>query len=141
TGPRGVGKATLAWRIARSWLATPPDAPPAETLALPAHHPVARSTAALPEPRLSLLRRAWDAEARRLKAVITVDEVRRMRWFFARSAPDGARRVVSIDAVDEMKLSAANALLKVLEEPPAAVTLLLVIHSPGGLLPTIRSRC
>lgn len=148
TGPRGVGKATLAWRIARFLLATPEDdgglfgAPPVpETLDIPPDDPVARRVAALSDPRLFLLRRPWDEKAARLRQEITVEEVRRMKSFFSLSAADGGRRVAIIDAVDDMNPSAANALLKLLEEPPAGVTLLLVSHQPFRLLPTIRSRC
>lgn len=146
-GPRGIGKATLAWRIARFLLATPDEdggmfaPPPPTTLDIPDSHPVARRLLAGSEPRLVLLRRPYDEKAARLKQEITVDEVRRMKSFFALSAADGGRRVAIIDAVDEMNPSAANALLKLLEEPPARVTLLLVAHQPARLLPTIRSRC
>ena len=149
TGPRGVGKATLAWRIARFLLAEEPagDAglfgapPPPETLDIPPDHPVARRVAALSEGRLFLLRRAWDADKKRLKAQITVDEARKLKGFFGLSSADGGRRVVIVDAADEMNVSAANALLKLLEEPPSNATLLLVSHQPSRLLPTIRSRC
>lgn len=147
TGPLGLGKATLAWRIARFLLATPNDdggmfaAPPPETLDIPADHPISHRLAALSEPRLFLLRRAWDDTARKLKSVIGVDEVRKMKNYFSLSAADGGRRVAIIDAVDEMNIAAANALLKLLEEPPPNVTLLLVSHQPSRLLPTIRSRC
>ncbi|MBD3679985.1 MAG: DNA polymerase III subunit delta' [Rhodobacteraceae bacterium] len=150
SGPRGVGKATLAWRIARFLLATPMqeegglfgDAPPApETLEISPDHPVARRVAVLSEPRLLLIRRAWDADKKRLKAVITVDEVRKLRGFLGLSATDGGRRVVIVDAADELNVSAANALLKLLEEPPADTVLLLISHQPSRLLPTIRSRC
>ncbi len=149
TGPRGVGKATLAWQIARFLLANPPGdsgmfAPaPADNLDVPADLPVARRMSALAEPGLFLLRRGWDDKARppRLKKVITVDEVRKLRGFFALSAPGGGRRVVIVDAADEMNPNAANALLKLLEEPPQNAVLLLVSHQPMRLLPTIRSRC
>ncbi|WJY20403.1 DNA polymerase III subunit delta' [Fontisubflavum oceani] len=148
TGPRGVGKATLAWRIARFLLATPPDtgdalfaAPVPETLDVPPDHPVARRLHAMSEPGLMLLRRPWDEKAKRFQAQITVDEVRKLKDFFALSASDGGRRVVIVDAADEMNTNAANALLKVLEEPPANAVLLLVAHQPSRLLPTIRSRC
>jgi DNA polymerase III subunit delta' len=150
TGPRGVGKATLAWRIARFLLATPEaeggglfgDAPPApDTLDIPSDHPVARRLLAGSEGRLFVLRRAWDEDKKRLKTVITVDEVRRMRNFLHMSAADGGRRVVIVDPADEMNIQAANALLKMLEEPPHGVVFLLVSHQPSGLLPTIRSRC
>jgi DNA polymerase III subunit delta' len=146
TGPRGVGKATLAWKIARFLLATPDDdggmfaPPPPTTLEIPDSHSVARRLAALSEPRLFLLRRPWDDEKKRLRQDITVDEVRKMKSFFALSAADGGRRVAIIDSIDEMNPSAANALLKLLEEPPARVTLLMISHQPARLLPTIRSR-
>ena len=150
TGPRGVGKATLAWRIARFLLAQPArqeaglfgDAPPPpETLDLPDDHPIARRMAALAEPRLCLIRRAWDVKKGKHGATISVDEVRKLNGFFHMSAADGGRRVVIVDSADEMNTAAANALLKTLEEPPALSTLLLISHQPSRLLPTIRSRC
>lgn len=147
TGPRGVGKATLAWKIARFLLATPEGdggmfAPAAPiNLDISDDHPVAKRLLALSEPRLFLLRRPYDDKAERLKNDITVDEVRRMKSFFALSAADGGRRVAIVDSLDEMNASAANALLKLLEEPPDRVTFLLIAHQPARLLPTIRSRC
>ena len=150
TGPRGVGKATLAWRIARFLLATPEEeggglfgdpAPAPATLDIAPDHPVTRRIHAGSEPRLFPLRRAWDADKKRLKTVITVDEVRRMKSFLHLSATDGGRRAVVVDPADEMNIAAANALLKMLEEPPKGVTFLLISHQPSRLLPTIRSRC
>ncbi len=148
TGPKGVGKATFAWRIAKFLLATPEtgnDAlfatPAPDTLTIPTDHPVAHHIHAMSEPRLFLLRRPWDAKTAKLKTVITVDEVRKLQPFFGMSAVDGGRRVVIVDAADEMNPSAANALLKMLEEPPKGATLLLISHQPSKLLPTIRSRC
>jgi DNA polymerase-3 subunit delta' len=147
TGPRGVGKATLAWKLARFLLATPEHeggmfaSPPPETLDIPDANPIARRIAALSEPRLFLLRRAANTKGDNLQSVISVDEVRKMKSFFTLSAADGGRRVAIIDSVDEMNPSAANALLKLLEEPPARVTLFLISHQPAKLLPTIRSRC
>lgn len=147
-GPRGVGKATLAWKIARFLLATPDEddggmfaPPPPANLDIADDHPVARRLIALSEPRLFLLRRPYDEKAERLKTDITVDEVRRMKSFFSLSAADGGRRVAIVDSLDEMNPSAANALLKLLEEPPPKVTFLLISHQPARLLPTIRSRC
>jgi len=138
TGPRGVGKATLAWRIARFLLTDPPM--PAETLDPQPGHPALPRLMALSEPGLMLLRRPWDEKAKRLKQDITVDEVRRLGGFFGLSA-GGGRRVVLVDAADDLNPSAANAILKLLEEPPKRATLLLVAQKPAGLLPTIRSRC
>ncbi|ABD54193.1 DNA polymerase III subunit delta' [Jannaschia sp. CCS1] len=149
TGPKGVGKATFAWRAARFLLATPPPEddgmfgapPPPTSLDIAPDHPVARRMAALSEPGLFLLRRPVDEkDQKKLKTVITVDEVRGLKGFFHLSA-GGHRRVVIVDSADEMNPSAANALLKELEEPPEGAVLFLISHRPSGLLPTIRSRC
>ncbi|PIB24542.1 DNA polymerase III subunit delta' [Amylibacter kogurei] len=148
-GPRGVGKSTLAWRIARFLLAQPDDdggmfvdaAPTPTNLSVPVDHPVARRIAALGEPRLFLARRPYDEKSKKLKQAITVEEVRKLKSFFNFSAADGGWRVAIVDAADELNTAAANALLKILEEPPEKVILLLVCHQPARLLPTIRSRC
>ena len=147
-GPRGVGKATLAWRIARFLLAqaTPGEAglfgapPRPESLEVAVDHPVARRVQALSEPRLKLIRRSAN-EKGVLRQVIAVEDVRVLRNFFGLSAAEGGRRVVIVDAADEMNPNAANAILKLLEEPPEGAVLLLVAHQPSRLLPTIRSRC
>lgn len=150
TGPKGVGKATIAWAMARAILARPTNdggmfgdapAPVPDDLHLSPDHPVARRVAALSEPRLRLVRRPYDDRLGRLKAEIPVDEVRALKHFFAMSAADGGARVVIVDAADDMNPNAANALLKLLEEPPADAVLILISHQPGRLLPTIRSRC
>jgi DNA polymerase-3 subunit delta' len=151
TGPRGVGKATLAWKIAGFLLSQPAeapeegvfgDAPPApDRLNVDPDHPDMRLLASGAHPRLFVLRRGWDEKADKLKTVITVEEVRKLRGFFGMSATDGGRRVVIVDAADEMNVNAANAILKLLEEPPRGATILMVAHQPSRLLPTIRSRC
>lgn len=149
TGPKGIGKASFAWRAARFLLATPKDEgdslfgapPPPETLDIAPDHPVAHRLLALSEPGLCLLRRPWDDKAKRLKTQLTVDEVRTLKSFFNMSAGGNGRRVVIVDSADEMNPSAANALLKELEEPPKDAVLFLISHRPSGLLPTIRSRC
>lgn len=150
TGPKGIGKATLAWRIARFLLAQPTGVGETDmfgqavhptTMDVPQDHPVTRRVLALAEPRLFLLRRVWNEKTKKLNQQITVDEARKLKSFFQLSAADGGRRVVIVDAADELNVSAANALLKVLEEPPRDTFLLLVTHQPSRLLPTIRSRC
>ena len=147
TGAKGVGKATLAWRLARFLLAQPQDqggmfAPAApQTLDVPADDPVARRILQMAEPRLFLLRRGANATETALSSDIRVDEVRKMKSFFALSAADGGRRVAIIDCADELNTGAANALLKLLEEPPENVTFFVIAHQPHKLLPTIRSRC
>ncbi|MEM8958359.1 MAG: DNA polymerase III subunit delta' [Pseudomonadota bacterium] len=147
-GPEGIGKATLAWRIARHLIATPAteaglfgDAPAPASLDVAPDHPVARRIAALSEPGLFLLRRPWDPDRKRLRQDITVEAARGLQRFFGLSAAEGGHRVVIVDAADELNTNAANALLKLIEEPPARATLLMVCHRPSALLPTIRSRC
>ncbi len=149
TGPKGIGKATLAWRIARFLLTDESGSDaglfgasePPDSLDTDPGHPAVRRMMAGAEPRFFLLRRGWDDKGKRIRAEITVDETRKLKTFFGMSAADGGRRVVIVDAADEMNVSAANALLKVLEEPPKGAVLLLVAHQPARLLPTIRSRC
>ncbi len=150
SGPRGIGKATLAWRLARFLLATPDadagglfgDALPApDTLDVPSDHPVARRILAGSDPGLFHIRRAVNEKTGRLRDQIVADSVRDLNRFLGLSATDGGRRVVLIDVADEMNVQAANALLKMLEEPPMRTTFLLVSHQPDRLLPTIRSRC
>ena len=149
-GPRGTGKATFAYHFARFLIATPPagkadmfgDTAAPSTLHIDPEHPVARRMAAGSESGLFVLRRAVDEKDKsKLKTVITVDEARRLKEFLTMSAADGTPRVVIIDAADEMNVQTANAILKLLEEPPANTTLLLICHQPSRLLPTIRSRC
>ncbi|SDD51068.1 DNA polymerase III subunit delta' [Ruegeria marina] len=148
TGPQGVGKATLAWRIARFLLATPPQSdgglfgapPPPKTLDIDPNHPVSRHILAGAEPGLAPITRSVNEQGK-LRSEIVVEDIRKLGRFFGLSAADGGRRVVIVDSADEMNTNAANALLKMLEEPPARTTLLLVSHQPSRLLPTIRSRC
>ena len=103
-------------------------------------HPVMHRIQALAEPGLASITRSENDKGK-LRDQIVVDDIRALNKFFGLSATDGGRRVVIVDAADDMNISAANALLKMLEEPPARTTLLLVSHQPSRLLPTIRSRC
>ncbi|MBK0398499.1 DNA polymerase III subunit delta' [Limibaculum sp. M0105] len=153
-GPRGIGKATLAYRIARALIAAPTDdAGPSlfggdaaigpsvpDTLDPPDACPVLTRIRAGAEPRLAVLRRGLNDKSRPY-SVIRIDEVRDLRRFLGLSAADGGWRAVVVDAADEMNVQAQNAILKMLEEPPARTAFLLVSHSPAALLPTIRSRC
>lgn len=153
-GPRGVGKATLAWRMARALLAAPApgrggglfggqaeEELPPDTLDMAPDHPVFRRVLALSDGRLRLLRRPWDEKTKRLKTQIAAEDARALRELFATTAADGGWRVAVVDCVDEMNAQSANALLKLVEEPPARSIFLLVCHQPSRILPTIRSRC
>ncbi|WP_181702661.1 DNA polymerase III subunit delta' [Chthonobacter albigriseus] len=144
TGPKGIGKATLAFRFARFALShpDPTKAPPAEGEPLtPVDPRVAAQIAAGAHPNLLHLRRPWDEDKKKLKTLLTVDEVRRAGAFFGTSAGGRGYRIAIVDAADEMNPNAANALLKMLEEPPPRAMFLVLSHAPGRLLPTIRSRC
>ncbi len=146
-GGEGVGKATLAWRIARYALATPADREKAKQLGasgpldVPPDCTAARQVRVLSHPGLLLIRRQWDTKTKKFTSSIPVDEVRRIKSFFAHSTGPDAWRVVIVDQADDLNVNAANALLKSLEEPPARALFLLVTSEPGRLLTTIRSRC
>ncbi len=137
TGPEGVGKATLAFRFARRLLA----GGPADSLALEPDHPVFRRVAAGTHADLLTVERAWDEKRKRLRGEITVENVRGVADFLRRTPAEGGWRVVVLDGAEHLNRNAANALLKVLEEPPQRAVLLLACALPGRLLPTIRSRC
>jgi DNA polymerase III subunit delta' len=141
-GPPGIGKATLAYRIARFVLANPNPAAvhSANSLALEPVHPVVRRVAAQAHSDLLVLERTIGPTGT-LRTMITVDEVRRTVSFFGSTAGEGGWRVCIVDVADELHPGAANALLKILEEPPARALFLIVSHAPGRLLATIRSRC
>ena len=143
-GPRGIGKATLAYRMARFVFAHPDQSASApvqaDSLTLPADHPVSRRIAAQGHPDLLALERVED-EKGKMPTMISVDLVRKTIGFFGSTAGEGGWRVCIVDSADELNPSGANALLKILEEPPTKALLLVVSHAPGRLLPTIRSRC
>jgi DNA polymerase-3 subunit delta' len=138
TGPEGVGKATFAYRAARRLLGAPPE-PSRGLLAAPAEHPVSRQVLVRSHPDLLVLERI--GEDGKPRKVIPVDDARKLSEFFSKSPASAPHRVAIIDAADDLNVNAANALLKTLEEPPPRGVLLMVSHSPGRLLPTIRSRC
>ncbi len=142
SGPAGIGKATLAYRFARFMLAHSDAVPEdADSLHVDEDHLVFRMVAAGSHPDLVTCQRMPDPRTGRLRAMIGVDEARMVSRFLTHTAAEGGWRVAVIDAVDDMNAAAANAILKILEEPPASCLFLLVCHSPGRLLPTIRSRC
>lgn len=138
-GPRGIGKATLAFAMTRhllsggegegTGLAMDPDTPAALKIAHGTH------------PNLLHLHRPWDEKTKRFKTEITVDSVRRIIPFLGTTAAEGRWRIVLVDSADDLNRNSANALLKSLEEPPRDTVFILVCNRPGLLPPTIRSRC
>jgi DNA polymerase III subunit delta' len=145
SGPRGIGKATLAFRFARFLLASgdhsTATAAAESGLAIDPESGVFRRVAAGGHADLLTVERAYDPRRRRLRSEIVVEDAREITNFFRLTAAEEGWRIVIVDGAEEMNRSAANALLKILEEPPRQALLLLVSHSPGRLLPTIRSRC
>ena len=139
-GPPGIGKATLAYRIARYLLRYGAVGDGPENLAVPKTDIVARQVEAESHPGLLVLKRR-EGDRGRLQTVLSVQEVRKLESFFGLTSGAGGWRVVIVDTADDMNDQAANALLKVLEEPPRRAIILVLSHSPGRLLPTIRSRC
>lgn len=141
-GPRGIGKATLAYRFARFLFSRPKpsasDTPRSLDVApesLPGKLVAARS-----HPDLLVVERAFDHKTERLKSVISVEDSREASQFFSLSPAMGGWRICIVDAADDLHAESANSLLKIIEEPPARSVFLIVAHSPGRLLATIRSR-
>ncbi|MEE2524954.1 AAA family ATPase [Hyphobacterium sp. HN65] len=125
TGPKGVGKASLAYLLA------------GHLLGEGAYSRIRAQS----HPNLLVIRRPWDDKRKKWRGEITMDEIRRVPDFFSRKAGEIGWRIAIIDSLDELNINSANGLLKTLEEPPDKGILFLVTHSPGRLLPTIRSRC
>jgi len=138
TGPKGLGKATLAYRFARVLLGARCTGP--RPLDVDANDPVARRVAALSHGDLFVLRRTV-GDRGRMRREIAAEEARALPGFFSLAPAEGGWQVAIIDCVDDLNRHAANALLKILEEPPPRCVLMLICHSPGAALATIRSRC
>ena len=149
SGPKGVGKATLAYRMARFLLAQPAEedggmfgAPlPAATLQMSPDVRAFRQIAQQSHPDFRLLERAVNQKTGKLRSEIVIDDVREVIDFLHLKPSAGKWRVVIVDSADDLNRNSANALLKILEEPSANTVLLLLSHAPQALLPTIRSRC
>jgi DNA polymerase-3 subunit delta' len=140
TGPPGIGKATLAYRIARHRLggASLLD----QSLDIPPSDPVAQRIESQGHGNLAVLRRPYDSKTKKLKRDIPVDEVRTLAKFFQSTASETDDwRVCLVDKADDLNSNSENGILKMLEEPPAKTLFLLLADQPGLLLPTIRSRC
>ena len=145
SGPRGIGKATFAYRIARALLQQEDDLFPSsrhdlDNAANPDNRTF-RQIAVGAHPNVLDLRIPYDEDRKRFKTQLTVDEIRKTVAFFSSTAGEGGWRIAIIDTADDLNISAANALLKILEEPPAKTIFFLLSEKTGRLLPTIRSRC
>ena len=131
-GSRGIGKASLAFSFARQLFAATGDEDP---------HRVDEQVSAGVHPNLFVLRRGLRDTGKGFSAFIRVEDVRGLIDRLHRTRGRPGHRVAIVDAIDDCNQSAANALLKILEEPPPETVFVLISHQPGGLLPTIRSRC
>ena len=143
TGAEGIGKATLAYRFAKFLLQAPTAAQARAHGGLfvsPESH-VFRQVGAGAHPDLLVVERAVDQRNKRLRTEVAVDDARAATEFFSRTAAGGGWRVAIVDSADDLNAESANALLKVVEEPPRQSVFLIVCNRPGRLLPTLRSRC
>ena len=147
-GPRGIGKATLAYRFARHVLSSStPDMKTMFTeksdkrLTLSPDNEVFARVASGGHADLLVLEKGINPRTGRLRGEITVDKARQLGRFLCLTPVESSWRICIVDAVDEMNLNAANAILKSIEEPPPRTILILVSHAPGRLSATIRSRC
>lgn len=150
TGPQGIGKATFAYRAARFLLAEGEREAEAggmfgtsapDSLAIPATSRITQLIANRAHPDLGVVTRGWNASTKKLRGEIAVDDMRHTTALFQKTAAFGGWRIIIVDAAEDLNRSAANAILKTLEEPPAKAMFFLISHRPQLLLPTIRSRC
>jgi DNA polymerase-3 subunit delta' len=141
TGKPGIGKASLAYRFARWRLAGAPWTTMGATMAIDPAHPVFRRVAAGTHADLLTVEREFNEKTKKLRSEIVVEDVRAVGNFLRLTPAEDGWRVVIVDGAEKMNRNAANALLKILEEPPPRAVLLLVCSAPGRLPATLRSRC
>ena len=145
SGPRGIGKMTLAYRMARFQLSQGNGRGDLfggpSSLQMPPERELFCRILAGGHGDLRIIERIVNPATKKLRSEIVVDQIRGLSRFFSMTSAEGGWRIAIIDGAEEMNPNAANALLKLLEEPPQKCLLLLVSHAPGRLLPTIRSRC
>jgi DNA polymerase-3 subunit delta' len=138
-GPEGVGKATFAYLMAKLMLGV--SRSPGPGLGVDERNPAARLVTQLAHPDLVAIRRGLTADGKKVAQDISVSVVRRAIESFSATAALGGWRVGVVDSADDLNRNSANALLKLIEEPPARTVFLIVAHRPHQVLPTIRSRC
>lgn len=140
TGPPGIGKATLAFRLAR-WIFAGGARQPGDSLHVAPDHPVFSMVTSGGHPDLRVLKREPDEKTGRMRSEISVKQARKAIEFLQLTPALGGWRIVIVDPVDDLSTAAANSLLKALEEPPSRGLFLLINHAISRALPTIRSRC
>lgn len=142
SGEKGIGKTTLAMRLAAHFLEFPEPKNAPDTLQIPtSDNPVFAKISAGAHPNLLYLSRPWDHTAKKFKTKLTVDEIRQTVSFFGTARAEEGWRIAIVDAIDDANASASNALLKILEEPPERTIFFVIANSMASVLPTIRSRC
>jgi len=140
-GPPGIGKATLGYRIARYLLRYGASDEGPDDLGVAASDPVVPLVRSGAHSGLLVLKRGLHPDTGKPMTVLPIDEIRRLASFFGLTSGAGGWRIALVDTSDDMNDAAANALLKILEEPPARSMLILLAHAPAKLASTIRSRC
>ena len=142
SGPRGIGKATLAFHFARFVLAGgPQEGGEGTPLFVAPEHPVFRRVASGGHADFMTIERGTNEKTGKRRTEIIIDDVRRVGRLVSLTPGEGLWRVIIVDGAEDMNRNAANAILKYLEEPPPQTLFLLVSHAPARLLPTVRSRC
>lgn len=139
-GEPGIGKATLAYALARHVFACADQEILPQFARVPLEVPLFRQVATLSHPGLIAVRRPWQPQTGKFAQSIPVEEIRRLKHFFETTAAT-PWRVAIIDRADDLNINSANALLKLLEEPPARSLFFLINSAPARLFPTLRSRC
>ncbi len=160
-GPKGIGKATFAYNLAKFILSSD-DIHNSDTISFNEANPNVLQIVSGSHPDLKIVDRGYSKEDREKIAkaisqgdaldesdmqkfkkttVISVDEVREINKFFSKTSANNGWRIVIVDSVDELNFSSANAILKILEEPPQKSIVILISHNPNAILPTIKSRC
>lgn len=148
TGPKGIGKASLGYQFARFILAGGGDGgglfgDQPDSLSLPKDHPVYKRMQSGGHSDFFILEKGMmNPKTKKIaENDIPVSIARKAIDFIRLTPAESDWRVILVDAADDLNRSSANALLKILEEPPARAIFILISHAPGRLLPTIRSRC
>ncbi|MBX4335746.1 DNA polymerase III subunit delta' [Bartonella raoultii] len=136
-GEHGIGKATLAFHLAWNILSSQKD-----VFLQPEHNSVTwRQITQGSHSGLLYISRRFDAKTQKFKNGVLIDDIRDIMHFLNQTSQENGWRIIIIDPADDMNKNAANAILKILEEPPAKTLFIIITHSLGKLLPTIRSRC